>query len=403
MLQFSLLSAYTGTIPNADGDGESFLYPDVWTSFAKSGLSSVFLWCFVAFVAVLLVVGAFVIWKKRESMKSYLSVAVALAVGFALAVIITMFSLEIMEMREEGVIYDLVLYPAVVLGACVILSAAASYISYLFGEKAFRIGKIVSLSVTGAALIAMLVCLGVYGARQDSGITSLDNALLYVSAALLCGLLAFFAFFFGRKDKRGFDSRSISYAAVCIAMSFALSYIRIFRLPQGGSVTIASLLPLMIYAYMFGVKKGIFAGMIYGVLQAVQDPWLIHPAQFLLDYPIAFACIGAAGLFANVKKLDKLPQIQFALGAIVASAMRFVSHVLSGVFAFADLTGDPAGAWAYSLGYNSFVFVDIAIVVAVGIIVFSSPTIVKMVRRFRPAEKKTAEETQNEGTMSEEK
>ncbi len=403
MLQVSLLAAYTDTIQNAEGDVESYLYPDVWTSFAKSGLSSVFLWCFVAFVALLILIGAFVMWKKRDDIKRYLTVAVALAVGFALAVIITMFSLEIMEMREEGVIYDLVLYPAVVLGACVILSAAASYICYLFGEKAFRIGKIVSLSVTGAALIAMLVCLGVYGAGQDSGITTLDNALLYVSAALLCGLLAFFAFFFGRKDNTGFDSKSISYAAVCIAMSFALSYIRIFHLPQGGSVTIASLLPLMIYAYMFGVKKGIFAGMIYGILQAVQDPWLIHPAQFLLDYPIAFACIGVAGLFANVKKLDKLPQVQFALGAIAASALRFVSHVLSGVFAFADLTGDPAGAWAYSLGYNSFVFVDIAIVVAVGVLVFSSPAIVKMVRKFRPAEKKTAVETENDGTMSEEK
>ena len=403
MLQFSLLSAYTGTLPNADGDVESYLYPDVWTSFAKSGLSSVFLWCFVALLGVLLIVGAFVMWKKRETMKRYLAVAVSLAVGFALAVIITMFSLEIMEMREEGVIYDLVLYPAVVLGAIVILSAAGAYISYLFGEKAFRIGKIVALFVTGAALIAMLICLGVYGAGQDSDITSLDNALLYVSAVVLIGLLVFFALFLGRKEPNGFDSKSISYAAVCIAMSFALSYIRIFKLPQGGSVTIASLLPLMIYAYMFGVKKGVFAGMIYGILQAVQDPWLIHPAQFLLDYPIAFACIGLAGLFANVRKLDKLPQIQFALGAIVASAMRFVSHVLSGVFAFADLTGDPAGAWVYSLGYNSFVFVDIAIVIAVGVVIFCSPAVVKAVRRFRPTEKKQVDETQNEGTMSEEK
>lgn len=103
---------------------------------------------------------------------------------------------------------------------------------------------------------------------------------------------------------------------------------------QGGSVTAASLLPLMIYSYMFGVKKGIFAGFIYGVLQAIQDPWLIHPAQFLLDYPVAFACIGIAGLFAKTEKLAKLPQVQFGLGAIAASALRFLCHILSGVFAF---------------------------------------------------------------------
>ena len=141
MLQVSLLAAYTDTIQNAEGDVESYLYPDVWTSFAKSGLSSVFLWCFVAFVALLILIGAFVMWKKRDDIKRYLTVAVALAVGFALAVIITMFSLEIMEMREEGVIYDLVLYPAVVLGACVILSAAASYICYLFGERPSASGR----------------------------------------------------------------------------------------------------------------------------------------------------------------------------------------------------------------------------------------------------------------------
>ena len=51
-------------------------------------------------------------------------------------------------------------------------------------------------------------------------------------------------------------------------MSFALSYLRIVKMPQGGSITIASLLPLMLYSFMFGTKKGVFAGLIYGVLQA---------------------------------------------------------------------------------------------------------------------------------------
>ncbi|MGN1078413.1 MAG: energy-coupled thiamine transporter ThiT, partial [Candidatus Gallimonas sp.] len=186
----------------------------------------------------------------------------------------------------------------------------------------------------------------------------------------------------------------ISYAAICIAMSFALSYLRIVKMPQGGSVTIASLLPLMIYSYMFGTKKGVFAGFVYGVLQAVQDPWIIHPAQFLLDYPVAFAAIGLAGMFAQVRKLDRLPQVQFALGALVASVVRFISHVLSGVFAFNAYAFDAGmNPWAYSLAYNSFVFIDIAIVIAVGILIFSSKTVVKEARKFRPkAESAPAEE-----------
>ena len=130
------------------------------------------------------------------------------------------------------------------------------------------------------------------------------------------------------------------------------------------------------------------------ILQAVQDPWIIHPAQFLLDYPIAFACIGVAGLFANVKKLEKLPQVQFALGAVVASTLRFVSHVLSGVFAFSEYAytpaGEPMSAWLYSLGYNAFVFVDIAIVIAVGVLVFSSKAFVREVRKFNTPAKSVA-------------
>ena len=209
----------------------------------------------------------------------------------------------------------------------------------------------------------------------------------YVLAFAMIGLFGFFRkathsmslnFFLGRKD-RMFDSRTISYAAVCIAMSFALSYIQLFTMPQGGSVTLASLLPLMIYSYMFGVKKGVFAGFIYGILQALQDPWLIHPAQFLLDYPVA-ATIGLSGMFRNVKAFQGKPQLAVALGGIVPSVLRFASHLFSGVFAFSEYAGDQ-NAWIYSLGYNSFVFIDIAIVIVVAII-FSSKSFMAIVNKY---------------------
>ena len=107
---------------------------------------------------------------------------------------------------------------------------------------------------------------------------------LYVGAVLLVGALIAAAFLLDRKKThKGFSTRSITFAAVCIAMSFALSYLKIVEMPQGGSITIASLLPLMVYSYMFGTKKGVFAGMIYGLLQAFQDTYILHPAQFLLD------------------------------------------------------------------------------------------------------------------------
>ena len=167
-------------------------------------------------------------------------------------------------------------------------------------------------------------------------------------------------------------------------MSFALSYIRIVPMPQGGSITLASLLPLMIYSYMFGVRKGVFAGFIYGILQAVQDPWILHPAQFLLDYPVAFAAIGLTGMFRRVKAFEKLPQVSFALGAIVAGVLRFVSHVFSGVFAFSEYAGGD-NPWLYSLGYNAFVFADIAIVIVVGVLLLSSRAFLKEMNRYSAA------------------
>ena len=187
----------------------------------------------------------------------------------------------------------------------------------------------------------------------------------------MIAVIAILAWLMGRGEKKEFDSRSVSYAGICIAMSFALSYIKFFEMPQGGSLTLASLLPLMIYSYMFGVRKGVLAGFAYGILQAVQGIWFIHPAQFLLDYPVAFSAIGLAGMFSRVKALKKAPQVKFALGAIVASVIRFASHVFAGVFAFSEYS-TLDNVWAYSLAYNSFVFADIAIAIVVGVIVFSS-------------------------------
>lgn len=396
-MSLSILSAFTDYYKD-DAGNKHYDYPDIWTSFAKDSLSWVFLWIAVALVAVLLAVGLFVRFKRTEKLPSYVKSATTLAVGFAGTVIVTMLALEFLDMQESGAIFPIVLVPAIVLGAVVVLGIAAIYVGALFSEKTKKITAIVSVSCIGAAFIAMLACLIVYftsgSAEENNGVavTNTENLALYLTTAGLIAVIALIAFFMGKGEKKGFDSKSISYAAVCIAMSFALSYLRLWKMPQGGSVTAASLLPLMVYSYMFGVRKGVFAGLVYGILQAVQDPWIIHPAQFLLDYPVAFAAIGVSGMFARIKKLEKLPQVQFALGGIVASALRFISHVFSGVFAFSEYS-TLDNVWAYSTLYNSFVFVDIAIVLIVGAIVFSSPAIIKQARRFHPKGEKADAQT----------
>ena len=280
---------------------------------------------------------------------------------------------------EDG-IAAILFYP--LLALIVVLAGGALTLFF----RRDKITYIVAGCLAGAALIASLICMGInfsWGdALENNGLAAenVNTVGLYVSAAVLVLAVIAAAFLCGRKDKKGFSTRSITFAAVCIAMSFALSYLKIVEMPQGGSITIASLLPLMIYSYMFGTKKGVFAGFIYGILQAFQDTYILHPAQFLLDYPLAFSAIGLAGMFANVKAL-KFPQVRFALGALVAACGRFLMHFLSGIFAFGYFANIQP-VWLYSLIYQAgYVLPDIAIAIVAGVLVFSSKTFVREMER----------------------
>lgn len=389
-----LLNVLSSYISSTD---EGYVYEDVWTSYAKDALSGVLLWLVVALLVVLLAVGVFVRLKRPDFLRTYVKFAIAFTAGIAVVIVTAMLSLEFFDMSENGYIFDLVLWPTVALAIVIVLSIAACYISSFYSAKSFKVTLIVCLSFSVAALIALFVCLGIYFTSGDAANNnwvsqeSINGLGLYLCAAGLVVVILALTFFLGRKDRKKFDSRTISYAAVCIAMSFALSYIQLFTMPQGGSVTLASLLPLMIYSYMFGVKKGVFAGFIYGILQALQDPWLIHPAQFLLDYPVAFATIGLSGMFRNVKAFQGKPQLAVALGGIVASVLRFASHLFSGVFAFSEYAGDQ-NPWIYSMAYNSFVFIDIAIVLVVGVIVFSSKSFMTFVNKYNGKKDAPAQE-----------
>ena len=97
------------------------------------------------------------------------------------------------------------------------------------------------------------------------------------------------------------DPRMISYGALSIALSFVLSLIRLFRMPSGGSVTPGSMLPIMLFAASYGIGPGMLAGLVYGLLQYLQGGWFLNPWQFILDYPLAFAMLGLAGLYKHIR------------------------------------------------------------------------------------------------------
>lgn len=143
------------------------------------------------------------------------------------------------------------------------------------------------------------------------------------------------------------NAKMLAYAALCIAISFVLSYIRLFRMPQGGSITPASMLPVMMFAYAFGFGPGLVCSMAYGVLQMFQDMYIVGWVQATLDYILAFGSLALVALFRNWKS-----PFNFSVGVIVAGIVRVFFHVLSGVVYFAEYAPEGMNPLVYSLVYN---------------------------------------------------
>ena len=279
--------------------------------------------------------------------------------GYSIGLIGMLLYLKLDEYISAGYVDMETFIPICILMGVIIISAVVELIIAVFKPEKFAFFTKIALAIVGAAFLSLIIVRMVKHYQSAEGIEISKEVMLYVFTALIVAIITFVALFFGKKSDKN-HTKSIVYAAICIAMSFALSYVRFLELPQGGSITLASLLPLMIYSYLFGIRKGVLAGIIYGFLQFIQAPWFYHPIQFLLDYPIAFGAIGLAGLFHELKLFDNRKIVQFLLGAVITVIIRYFSHVISGIFVFG--TGDDNYTdVAWSFLYNSFAFADMAV------------------------------------------
>lgn len=169
--------------------------------------------------------------------------------------------------------------------------------------------------------------------------------------------------------------KMLAYAALAIALSFVLSYIRLAKMLQGGSITPASMLPLMLFAAAYGVGPGLVAGAAYGLLQFIQDSWMLNIWQFLLDYPIGFGMIGLTALFSKKGK-----SLGLYAGIFVASLCRFIASTLSGVVFFADYAPEGMSPLLYSIGYNgSYMLPEMIICIILAI--FVAPRILPQMKK----------------------
>ncbi|MDO4800225.1 MAG: energy-coupled thiamine transporter ThiT [Bacillota bacterium] len=155
--------------------------------------------------------------------------------------------------------------------------------------------------------------------------------------------------------------KMLTEGAIVIALATVLSFIKLWKMPQGGSVTAASMVPLLLFAYRWGGAKGLLVSVVYGCMQYLIKPEANSPISFLLDYPIAFGVIGISGFLSHRRKSFT----PIALGAAVGLALRYIAHVISGVVFYYMYAPEGMPVLLYALGYNSYMLPELIIAILV--------------------------------------
>lgn len=167
----------------------------------------------------------------------------------------------------------------------------------------------------------------------------------------------------------------IAESAVMLGLATALSMVKLFDLPAGGSVTVFSMLPILIIAYRYGVGFGIGVGSLYGVIQMILGMNTLSYATnawaavciILFDYVVAFASLSMGGAFRKLK----CQPLGFSVGMALGCAMRFICHFITGVTVWSAYAEDMNVA-LYSLIYNgSYMLPESLVTIAVGVAVAS--------------------------------
>ena len=163
---------------------------------------------------------------------------------------------------------------------------------------------------------------------------------------------------FRRTENGKYDAKRIAFAGVCVASSFVLALIKFKPVQYGGSITLASFAPVLLYAYVYGAPDGFMVGLILGLLNFIESPYILTPATFILDYLLAFASIGVMGFFGKIPRKEK-GAWPLVLGCVAVFSVRFLSHLASGmIFFLNDAVWVSLPNWAmgnaftYSLVYQ---------------------------------------------------
>lgn len=210
--------------------------------------------------------------------------------------------------------------------------------------------------------------------NAEGGLTAAGYALTIIAGIVLFLAAAYFA---GKhSSKKRMSTKQLVFCAAAMALAFITSYIKIWNMPWGGSVTLCSMLFIVLAANWYGAGTGIFVGLAYGILQFIQEPYVLSFFQVCCDYILAFAALGVAGFFAK-KKHGLLK------GYIAAVLARGAFHALGGYLYWMDYMPEnfPQSLKSiYPIAYNySYLLVEAVITVVVILI----PAVAKGLNRVK--------------------
>ncbi len=175
--------------------------------------------------------------------------------------------------------------------------------------------------------------------------------------------------------------------AIMVALAVVLSFIKFKFLPYGGSITLVSMLPIMVYSIRHGLSWGMLVSVVYALVQMFIDlgevsSWGLSAAMFVgclaFDYIIAFSVLGLAGMFRNKGAGGAIS------GMIIAMILRYISHIVSGVVIFKSAGAIWEGlnienSLLYSMAYNAtYMLPEIVFSIIVVIVLFSVPQTKKL-------------------------
>ncbi|WP_040329953.1 energy-coupled thiamine transporter ThiT [Clostridium ihumii] len=143
-----------------------------------------------------------------------------------------------------------------------------------------------------------------------------------------------------------FNVKNIVMIGMFSAMSFVLYLIEFIKYPQGGGISLFSMMPTMILALLYGRQAGLTGGAIFGLLKLLNGATIVHPAQFILDYLLGGMALGLAGTFGREKKSNVIA------GCLFAAGLSVLSMVVSGAVFFGQYAPAGMNVWLYSLIYN---------------------------------------------------